>query len=705
MAAAFTIHSPYAPSGDQPEAISQLTAGIAAGRPFQTLLGATGTGKTFTMANVIAHTQRPALILSHNKTLAAQLFEEMKALFPQNAVSYFVSYYDYFQPEAYIPARDIYIEKDSARNQDLDRLRLATTSNLMHRSDAIVVASVSCIYGLGSPEEYANRSALIVRGATLNRSEFLHTLVAMQYSRNDAAPARGNFRARGEVIEIWPAYEQAAVRVELFGDLVERIERLDPVSGEVLSEEERAYIFPAVHYMMPREQLVRAIESIRAEMKEQVARLQSEGKLLEAQRLLGRTRYDLEMLTETGICSGIENYSRHMEGREAGSRGYCLLDYFRRMPGRAPDDWLVFVDESHVTIPQLKGMYAGDRARKQTLVEHGFRLPSALDNRPLMFDEWESLIPQCVFVSATPSAFELERSGGIVAEQVIRPTGLVDPPVEVRSARDQVADILREVRPVAARGFRTLVTALTKRLCEDLTRYLDESGVRVRYLHSDIETLERLEILADLRDGEFDVLVGVNLLREGLDLPEVALVCILDADRQGFLRSEASLIQTMGRAARNAESRCILYADRVTPEMQRALDEVGRRRTKQLAYNKEHAIVPRTIVKEKRTALEGELAAVRSSSKEREQPRTVAKSELLAELEAEMLDAAARLEFERAAHLRDEAERVRNVVGEFVSSPGDEPDSARNDPPPGSPGSRRSGKRRGGRARRGGSGA
>ncbi len=702
MPATFRIHSPHKPSGDQPQAIADLVAGIAQGRPFQTLLGATGTGKTFTMANVIERTQRPALILSHNKTLAAQLFEEMKALFPENAVSYFVSYYDYFQPEAYLPARDIYIEKDSSRNEDLDRLRLATTSNLLHRTDSIVVASVSCIYGLGSPEEYANRSAIVRKGSTLDRSEFLRSLVAMQYSRNDAAPGRGNFRARGEVIEVWPAYEQAAVRIELFGRQVERIERFDAMTGEVMSEEERAYIFPAVHYMMPREQLVRAIESIREEMKEQVSRLQSEGRLLEAQRLLGRTRYDLEMLAETGICPGIENYSRHMEGRGAGSRGYCLLDYFRRMPGRAPDDWLMFVDESHVTIPQLRGMHAGDRARKTTLVEHGFRLPSALDNRPLMFAEWEQLISQCVFVSATPSPFELEKSGGVVAEQVIRPTGLVDPPVEVRSARDQVADILREVGPVAKRGHRTLVTALTKRLCEDLTRYLDESGVRVRYLHSDIETLDRLEILRDLREGLFDVLVGVNLLREGLDLPEVALVCILDADRQGFLRSEASLIQTMGRAARNAESRCILYADRVTPEMQRALDEIGRRRAKQLAHNEAHGIVPRTIVKERRNALEGELASVRASAPRKKEPRSIPKAALLEELEAEMLEAAESLDFERAAHLRDEVGRVRDSV-EAIFSVGDDAERARqrDEPPPGSAAGRHSGKKGTRRRRRG----
>ncbi|MSR28204.1 MAG: excinuclease ABC subunit UvrB [Phycisphaerales bacterium] len=691
MSTRFRIHSPYQPAGDQPEAIERLCQGIAQGHPYQTLLGATGTGKTFTMANVIERTQRPALILSHNKTLAAQLFEEMKALFPENAVSYFVSYYDYFQPEAYLPARDIYIEKDSSRNADLDRLRLATTSNLLHRDDSVVVASVSCIYGLGSPEEYANRSALVTRGAPVDRTELLMSLCAMQYSRNDAAPERGNYRVRGECIEVWPAYAQHAIRIDLADGVVERVERFDSLTGEGFGEEDRAYIFPAVHYMMPRDQLDRAIKTIREEMTVQVAALQGQGKLLEAQRLMGRTRYDLEMLTETGTCAGIENYSRHMEGRDAGSRGYCLLDYFRRMPGRASDEWLVFVDESHVTLPQLRGMHAGDRARKETLVTHGFRLPSALDNRPLMFSEWESLIPQCVFVSATPSRFELERSGGLVAEQIIRPTGLLDPPVEVRSAREQVPDILREISIVAQRGLRTLVTALTKRLCEELTRYLDEAGVRVRYLHSDIETLERLEILRDLREGAFDVLVGVNLLREGLDLPEVALVCILDADRQGFLRSEASLIQTMGRAARNSESRCILYADRMTPEMQRAIDEIGRRRTKQIAHNLAHGIVPTTVVKSQRRALEGELASVRDPTPRKPAPHKILRAELLEELESEMAEAAKALQFERAAHLRDEALRVRAMVGESVEV--SEPDpSATKDPPPGSA-KRRSGRR------------
>lgn len=630
-------------------------------------MGATGTGKTFTMANVIQQMQRPALIMSHNKTLAAQLYEEMKALFPKNAVAYFVSYYDYYQPEAYIPQRDIFIEKDASRNADLDRLRLFATSNLMQRSDTIVVASVSCIYGLGSPDAYANKTTCVTQGAPIDRRGFLLALHAMQYKRNDIAPERGCYRVRGECIEVWPAYEHNAIRFEIFGDVVDRIERFDSLTGEVLATEARVLVFPAVHYMMAPDQVARAVTSIRAEMNEQVLALQSAGKLLEAQRLLGRTRWDLELLTETGICPGIENYARHMEGRASGSRSFCLLDYFRRVPEREPDDWLIFVDESHVSIPQIRGMYFGDHRRKETLIEHGFRLPSALDNRPLMFAEWEELIPTCIFVSATPAPFELEKSLGVAVEQIIRPTGLVDPPVEVRPARNQIPDLLAEIRPVAARNGRTLVTALTKRLCEELTNYLDSKGIRVRYLHSDIETLERLEILSDLRDGLFDVLVGVNLLREGLDLPEVALVAILDADRQGFLRSESSLIQTMGRAARNAEARCILYADGVTPQMQSAMDEVNRRRRKQLAHNALHGITPRTIVKENRRALEGEVIAQRASQSLRPAPRAIERDQLAEEIESEMLEAAKALEFERAAALRDELTRVRAMVEETVT--------------------------------------
>ncbi len=691
MTATFELCSPFKPAGDQPEAIDQLVRGIESGDRWQTLLGATGTGKTFTMASVIARTGRPALIMSHNKTLAAQLFEEMRELFPRHAVSYFVSYYDYYQPEAYIPQRDIYIEKDASRNQDLDRLRLAATSNLLSRPDTIVVASVSCIYGLGSPEEYRNRVAVIERGAPLDRRRFLLALAGMQYSRNETAPERGRYRIRGDCIEVWPASESHAIRIELFGSEVDRIERFDPVSGEVLGSESRVYIFPAVHHMMPEDQMQRALESIRAELKEQVIALQSQGKLLEAQRLLGRTNYDLELLAETGTCPGIENYSRHMDGRPPGARGYCLMDYFRQVPGCDPDGWILFVDESHVTIPQIRGMHHGDRRRKETLIEHGFRLPSALDNRPLRFEEWEEIAPQVVFVSATPSPYELDKCGGVIAEQVIRPTGLVDPPIHVRPARGQVPDLVQEVKDVAAGGQRILVTALTKRLCEELTNYLHKSGVRVRYLHSEIETLERLEILRDLREGTFDCLVGVNLLREGLDLPEVALVAILDADSQGFLRSRSSLIQTMGRAARNASSRCILYADTMTPEMQAAIEEVERRREKQLAYNAEHGIVPRTVVRAVRRGIEDEIAAGQVPRGERiasaPAPNPVGRDELADALEAEMLEAASALEFEKAAKLRDELKRVRAMPDGPVL-PARPKRGERETAPPGSPGTR-----------------
>ncbi|MSR68795.1 MAG: excinuclease ABC subunit UvrB [Phycisphaerales bacterium] len=685
MGIPFQLHSSFAPAGDQPQAIEQLCQGIRDGKRYQTLLGATGTGKTFTMANVIERQQRPTLIMTHNKTLAAQLYEEMKVLFPHNAVAYFVSYYDFYQPEAYIPQRDIYIEKDASRNADLDRLRLAATSHLLHRRDTIVVASVSCIYGLGSPQEYAKKTAMVTRGETIDRRGLLLSLHAMQYRRNDVAPERGCYRVRGDCIEVWPASEQHAIRIELFGDVVDRIERIDSLTGEVLGSDDRIFIFPAVHYMMAHDQMARAIDAIRSEMNQHVAQLQAEGKLLEAQRLLGRTRYDLELLAETGVCPGIENYSRQLEGRPAGSRSSCLLDYFRQAPGGSVDDWLLFIDESHASVPQVRGMYFGDRARKETLIAHGFRLPSALDNRPLTFDEWEGLIGQCVFVSATPAAYELEKSGGIIAQQILRPTGLVDPPVEVRPARGQIPDLLEAIRPVTARNQRTLVTALTKRLCEELTNYMHEAGVRVRYLHSDIETLERLEILRDLREGLFDVLVGVNLLREGLDLPEVALVAILDADKQGFLRSTSSLIQTMGRAARNADAVCILYADCVTPQMQSAIDEVDRRRTLQLAHNAKHGITPITIVKANRRALESEVESGRSSQLPRKS-RAIPREELIEELEVEMLEAAEKLEFERAAKLRDELTRVRASTQEQMTS-GDESPSGKRAKPTRVPGS------------------
>jgi excinuclease ABC subunit B len=647
--------------GDQPQAIEQLVRGVETGRTWQTLLGATGTGKTFTIANVIERTGRPTLLVSHNKTLAAQLYEEMRELFPRNSVNYFVSYYDYYQPEAYIPQRDIYIEKDASRNDDLDRLRLAATSALLSRPDTIVVTSVSCLYGLGSPTEYRNRVIHLHVGQRLDRRAFFGDLTAMQYQRNEAAPQRGNFRVRGDSIEIFPAYEQTALRIGLFGDEVERIEVIDATSGELLSEEPKALIFPAVHYVMPEAQRLKATQQIRADLDARVLELRNQGKLLEAQRLLGRVKYDLEMIEETGFCSGIENYSRYFDGRAPGERAFCLLDYFRHVPGRGERDWLVVIDESHVTLPQIRGMYFGDRKRKETLVEHGFRLPAALDNRPLKFEEFESLVPQCIFVSATPGPYELERCEGVVAEQVIRPTGLVDPPILLQPARDQVPDLTERARQRAALGERTLVTALTKRLCEDLTTHLDKKGLRVRYLHSEIETLDRLELLRDLREGVFDVLVGVNLLREGLDLPEVSLVCILDADKQGFLRSTSSLIQTMGRAARNANSMAVLYADRVTPEMQAAIDEVERRRAKQLAYNAEHGITPETIQKAIRRGIEQEVAAsrlVREAGGQRTE-QAWDRAELITELEREMLAAAGSLEFERAATLRDRLQKVR----------------------------------------------
>jgi len=659
----FRIESEYRPTGDQPNAIESLADGVRTGRRCQTLLGATGTGKTFTMANVIEQVQKPTLIVSHNKTLAAQLYEEMRELFPDNAVSYFVSYYDYYQPEAYIPQRDIYIEKDASRNDDLDRLRLAATSNLLSRDDVVVVASVSCIYGLGSPEAYGKKTIGLAVGQEIDRRSFLLALADMQYGRNDTALERGQYRVRGDVIEVRPAYEQYAIRIELFGDEVDRLELIDPVSGEVLAQETQVFIFPAVHYVMPEEEIDRALNAIREELDQRVMELRHEGKLLEAQRLLARTRYDLEMMEEVGYCSGIENYAAHLDGRPRGARPYCLLDYFRHVPGRDPDDWLVFIDESHVTVPQVRGMFNGDRARKQILVDHGFRLPSALENRPLKYDEFENLVPQTIFVSATPTPFELERSGGVVVEQIIRPTGLLDPPVTVLPARGQVPDLLERCRIRAERNERVLVTALTKRLCEDLTNYLHDQGLRVRYLHSEIDTLERLQILTDLRQGDFDVLVGVNLLREGLDLPEVSLVCILDADKTGFLRSETSLIQTMGRAARNADSEVVMYADDVTPQMREAIDETERRRAIQMKYNEDHGITATTIRKAIRRGLERQLAARKTARKAlgARTQKQYDREELIGMIEREMFEAAERLEFEKAAKLRDQLEELKSM--------------------------------------------
>ena len=678
--------------GDQPEAIRQLVDRLGSGQPSACLLGATGTGKTFTMANVIARLGKPTLIISHNKTLAAQLYEELRAFFPDNSVNYFVSYYDYYQPEAYIPARDIYIEKDASRNDDLDQLRLAATSNLLRRRDTVVVASVSCIFGLGSPTAYSDKVLTITRGAEIDRRAFFLSLNAMQYQRNEMEWKRGLYRARGDTIDIWPAYERFAVRIELFGDEVEKLELINPTSGELLAEERQFFLFPAVHHVMPEDQLEAAVNGIREELDARVLELRSQGKLLEAQRLLARTKYDLEMIAEVGFCSGIENYSRYMDGREPGERPYTLLDYFDFAPPRgevaaagSPEspartgegnrgiapahvrpnyrDWLLIVDESHVTLPQIRAMFNGDRARKDVLVEHGFRLPSALDNRPLRFEEFESIVPQILFVSATPGPYELQVCAGEVAEQVIRPTGLVDPTVEVRPARGQVADLVDRCRERAEQGERVLVTALTKRLCEDLTNYLDRQGLRVRYLHSEIDTLERVVILTELREGAFDILVGVNLLREGLDLPEVSMVCILDADKEGYLRSATSLIQQMGRAARNANSTVIMYADQMTPSMRAAIEETERRRVKQLAYNAEHGITPTTIQKSIRRGIETELKARKKAREAVESHEPALDAQLLlAELENDMREAAESLEFEKAATLRDQLQKVRDLI-------------------------------------------
>ncbi|MFZ2874544.1 MAG: excinuclease ABC subunit UvrB [Phycisphaerales bacterium] len=696
----FQVVSPFRPTGDQPEAIERLTADLSAGRRHVCLLGATGTGKTFTMAHTIARLGKPTLILSHNKTLAAQLFEEMRDLFPENSVNYFVSYYDYYQPEAYIPQRDIYIEKDSSRNDDLDQLRLQATSNILSRRDTIVVASVSCIFGLGSPLAYGQRVLTMTRGGRVNRREFLLALSAMQYQRSEMEWKRGQFRVRGDSLEVWPAYEKYAVRVDLFGDEIERLELVNPISGEVLAEERQFFLFPAVHYVMPEEQLQTALASIRAELDARVMDLRSKGRLLEAQRLLSRTKFDLEMLEETGTCPGIENYSRFMDGRMPGERPYTLLDYLDFAPPagggpglvagsasaaglmedgvrgyrstdtdrpaaeRAPrpnaGDWLLIIDESHVTMPQIRAMFNGDRARKEVLVEHGFRLPSALDNRPLRFKEFESMVPRLMYVSATPGPYELGKCEGVVAEQVIRPTGLLDPDIVVKPTKGQVPDLLEQCQARVARGERVLVTALTKRLCEDLASYLADRGLKVRYLHSDIETLDRVQILAELREGQFDVLVGVNLLREGLDLPEVSLVAILDADKEGFLRSPTSLIQLMGRAARNVNGLVIMYADAMTPAMRGAIEETERRRAKQRAYNQANSITPETVRKAIRRGLEVELKArktARQAVATTEPEFEIA--ELTRALEEEMLTAAKDLEFEKAASLRDQLGRLK----------------------------------------------
>ena len=659
----FDLRAPFAPAGDQPRAIAELSAGLARGDRFQTLLGVTGSGKTMTMANVIKEHKRPALVLSHNKTLAAQLYGELKSFFPHNAVEYFISYYDYYQPEAYVPSSDTYIEKDASINEDIDRLRLRATSSLMEREDVIIVATVSAIYGLGDPVSYREQMVTLTKGQRIARDEILRSLVRIQYARNDVAFDRGTFRVRGDTVEIFPAYEEQGVRVEMWGDEVERVSKIDLLTGETIATLERAAIYPAKHFVTTRPTLERAVGLIRSELAERLDVLKSSGKLLEAQRLESRTNFDIEMMLEIGTCAGIENYSRHLSGRAAGERPACLLDYF-------PEDYLVVVDESHVTLPQIGGMFNGDRARKLTLVDYGFRLPSALDNRPLMFDEFLALTPRAVFVSATPGELELQLSEGVVTEQIIRPTGLIDPEIEIRPVRGQVDDLLHEIRIRERKGERVLVTTLTKRMAEDLTDYMQQMGVRVRYMHSDIDAIERMEIVRGLRLGEFDVLVGINLLREGLDMPEVSLVAILDADQEGFLRSERSLIQTVGRAARNVEGRAIFYADRITGSMQRCLDETKRRREIQVRHNEENGIVPTTVKKSvDQVRFITRVADARTEKDEGDKPKRVAEKirqyargegepidlpAAIAEVEKQMREAAANLDFEGAARLRDE---------------------------------------------------
>jgi len=667
------VHSEFAPAGDQPAAIDAMVEGLDEGKPDQVLLGVTGSGKTYMMAQVIARTGRPAIIISHNKTLAAQLYSEMKKFLPQNAVEYFVSYYDYYQPEAYLPARDMYIEKDAGINADLDRLRLATTASLLTRPDVVIVSSVSCIYGLGSPEAFKGKMITLAVEDEIDRDEVLRKLIDIQYQRNDIDPGRASFRARGDVLEVHAANEEVAYRIDMFGDSIERIEEFHPVSGVVLGQLNQVTIFPAKHYVVSHQDVDQAIAGIQTELHQRLIQLREQGKELEAHRLQTRTRYDLELLSEAGYCPGIENYARHLNGFEPGERPPNLLDYF-------PDGFLTLVDESHVTLPQLGGMYEGDRSRKQTLVDHGFRLPSALDNRPMKFPEWEKVRGQTIHVTATPAPRELEKCGGEVIEVINRPTGLLDPEVEVRPARGQVQDLLERIQETLALGDRVLVTTLTKRMSEDLSDFFQETQIKARYLHSEIDTLERVEILQQLRRGTYDVLVGVNLLREGLDLPEVSLVAVMDADKEGFLRSATALIQTIGRAARNERARVILYGDVITGSMERAIDETNRRRTIQQQFNDEHGIVPKTIRKELGTTVEEE---VRARTEQVEETGTdlpdQQRAEMIDQLEQQMLEAAQALDFERAAALRDRVRRLR----------GEEPDSVL----PGEPPSRKGRKR------------
>jgi excinuclease ABC subunit B len=653
----FTLVSDFELRGDQARAIAELQSGLDRGDPHQVLLGVTGSGKTFTMAQVVARVNRPTLVMVHNKTLAAQLYQEFRRFFPHNAVEYFVSYYDYYQPEAYVPATDTYIEKEATTNDEIDRMRLSATRSLFERRDVLIVSSVSCIYGLGSPEDYYSMAVPLERGQRIGRDQILRKLVEIQYERNDVEFGRGTFRVRGDIVEVFPSYDEFALRIELFGDEIDALVAVDPLTGKAFRRFDEIAIYPKTHFVAPRERTRSAAGAIKAELADRLTALQGEGKLLEAQRLHQRTMFDLEMLREIGYCHGIENYSRHLTGRSEGEPPPTLLDYL-------PPDALVIVDESHQTVPQIRGMFAGDRSRKQVLVDYGFRLPSALDNRPLNFEEWERRVHQVVFVSATPGPYELQHANGVVVEQIIRPTGLVDPPVEVRPVKGQVDDLLAEIRARAGAGERVLVTTLTKRMAEDLTQYYQELGVRVRYLHSDIETLERVEILRDLRRGVFDVLVGINLLREGLDLPEVSLVAILDADKEGFLRSAGALIQTSGRAARNVNGRVIMYADVMTDSMRAAIAETDRRRTVQGAYNVEHGITPASIVKQiddvMLSVYERDYLGVPSVGEAAEPFMTQAEIEArIAQLNRDMRQAAANLEFEKAASIRDEIKKLR----------------------------------------------